>query len=805
MCARRVTHPSEELCLLANNEDVYLHAAEIAEKFNADRSLGILFFVDPIRALREIGYQVEHNFCTEVRRSVFGVTREQSDQYDIVKERLAAGEETISGIRSVFFRLREEKTNTNSSNRESWSRSETESPNPIGDFDTVVEINEPVIEKITQVAYDEGVFPHRFNVPQVVAALGSEIVIGRPKTIVLDTQQANFIKIAIPFAVIQSGIVKRGVVTAEAGIKIELQNNKPVWLGADFNVWTNIDIQSNDLNENEKLLLKTGFGLMLATKTVPISPLIKELANYGVYLEDLKYKTINLADPKSRDSLFICTNFTPNSGKGDLKNVSQFAKQDWAIGANQRFVVGQFNKWWNDPTSSAKKYRRLNRSKLEKYQSLGSNFDQIFDPNGDIYIGSVSFSFEQGYVQFSAEVTVEDAFWWFDTDLTISGKVKLSINPQNNMMVLNVEDVDSSVSCWSKFIIALFFMAIGFIGGAILGGIIGGVVGGVVGASVGISVGATLSTMASGIIAGVVLPALATAAINKKLGNLKDLELIKMTYSWQIPNTTLTLNVSALWLEVKKGEILLGGKVITPPLDSAAISIQIQKSASSKTDILVDSKPKYYLVDSELTLAAQIDQAMEKPLNCVWKIGSNTLSGNGEKIVITVKPVLTQKLAPKAIKLEDFSLTTEKTVSFGTTMGFESQTVVSTSWSVQVVNSDGSKGTPFTFQSEMPFNQQNPIAYQKVDITLNAKDALGEQANASLTLTVKLIGDHLYDTMQGKPLPEELVPPEELFGPRPPEYLGLIGKKILEDKIGEKLSFRNIDLVSNYLEKEITE
>jgi hypothetical protein len=803
MNARRVVEVPQEKWLLENNEDVYQYGAEIAERINADRSLGILFFVDPVRSLEEAGFQVEHNFRSEVRKSVFGASREQNEEYERVKERLAAGEETVSGIRSVTFRFHEAGARPTATAREGWSRANSDSPNPIGDFDTVLELHEPLIEKITQVAYDEGVFPHRFNIPATMASLGSEIVLGRPKALTLDTQQPNFVKIQFPFAVVQSGQVKRGVITAEAALKIELQNGKPVWLAADFNVWQNIDVQSVDLDENGKLLLKTGIGLMLATKTVPLSPMIKELANYGVYLEDLKYKTINLANPNARDTMFICANFSPNNGKGDLKNVSQFAKQDWAIGANQRFIVGKFNQWWNDPNSSAKKYRRLNRGKLEKYQSLGSNFDQIFDPNGDITIGTVAFSFEQGYLQFSADITVEDAFMWFDVDLTISGKVKLSINPQNNMMLLNVEDVDSSVSCWSKFIIALFFMAVGFIGGAIIGGIVGGVVGGVVGAGVGVSIGASLSTMAAGVIGGVILPALAQAAINNQLQSLKDLELIKMAYAWQIPNTTLVINAAALWLEVKKGEILLGGKVITPPLDLPAISIQTQKSSTIKTDIMVDNKPKYYLVDSEITLAAQIDQALEKPMENTWKLGSTTLTGNGDKIVITVKPVITQTLAPKSIKMEDYSSTLGKTGPIISGMSLESQTVIQANWSIQVVNNDGSKGAPFSIQSLMPYNQQNPVAFQKVEISVSSKDAIGNQASANKTLSVKLLGDYLFDTMQGIPLPEELVPPEELFGPKPPEWMGLVGIKTLGDNIENKLIFRNNDLIKNFIEREI--
>jgi len=730
-------------------EDLKEHAREIADRINRDYALGILLLVDPVRVLEEIEYELSDEVKQQVRKSILGVTKSQMDQYDEIRAKIKE-EGYIRGFQSVKLRPKGHKStsdrNTSSSN---LSSSTPSSSNPIGGYDTVLDLAEGVVEKIAQVTYDEGAYPHRHTIPSKYSnILGKEIVLGRPTMVSFDTSTPNGVKIEIPFALIQNAGIKQGKATLVVGVKTVEIGGKPDHLSVNFANILSLIIDGKEFDTSVKNLIKQ---LMQdefnkkKVKGIPLSPLIKELESLkinkfdpGLKIDDFDFKVINIQDPKKLDSLSVCLNFSPNNNAGNLQKVTQFVKPHWGLGVNERILKQKFNKWWGSPDGS--KYRRLSKDKLENNKTLAKQgkLDEIFDPNGDIYVGEVQFSCESGYIDFSAEVTAENEILWIDIDITVTGKLKLSVNPLTHELCITVTGVDSSISCWSKFLIGLFFGFLGLILGGVLGSIIGSVVGGVVGAAVGTTVGATLGGLLGGIISGVVMPAIADAAIKGNLNSMSALPLVTLKYDWQIPNTTTVLKASGEWIEINKGEVLLGGKLQTPPLASSAVSILKDMKSNEKSVALPWAKQikggsPYYFVNSEIKCFVKIDELMEKPLSCSWIFDGKKIDGDGDKVLISITPSIGPCLKPSGYKVGEVG----GQIKFISALGIHIQK------SIQVINKDGTKGAPHIITKHVA----EPV-YQLSDqstLKVTAKDVLGNVAISTIKFYVQILGDALSD------------------------------------------------------------
>jgi len=345
-------------------EDLKGHAGEIADRINRDPILGILLLVDPVRVLEEIGYELAEEVEQKVRNSIPGVTKTQMDQYDRIKEK-----GYVRGVESVKLRPKNHRFRSDCNTPSSNSSSSKQSPNnPIGGYDTVLDLAEGVVEKIAQVTYDEGVYTHRLILPIELPKLGKEIVLGCPTMVSVDTSTPNGVKIEIPFALIQSAGIKQGKATMVVGVKTIEIGGKPDHLSVTFANIPSLIIDGKELDANEKNLIKQFMQLAFDQKVkgIPLSPLIKEFSGAGLKIDDFDFKVINIQDPKKLDSLSVCLNFSPNNNAGNIQNVTQFVKEHWALGVNERILKQKFNSWWGSPDAST--YRRLSRDKLENYK-----------------------------------------------------------------------------------------------------------------------------------------------------------------------------------------------------------------------------------------------------------------------------------------------------------------------------------------------------------------------------------------------------------------------------------------------------
>ncbi len=778
-------------------EDYKNQTDEIIGRINQDNILGVLFLVDPIRVLNEIGFTVSDQLIQQIESSAIGITRTQRDQYDRIKEK-----GYVAGIKSVKLRRYDQpRTSRKHSERKTTSAEKT-SKNPIGNFDTSIDIAENLIDTITKVAYDEGAYPHRIPIPADYALLGSEFVIGRPEKISLDTKPPNSIEVTIPFSVIQNSGNKVGKITMVAGAKIVEVKGNPDHLTINFGEIHSFTLDGKEFTETQKDGLKTLMQnyFNLKVKSIPLSPLIKEVADAGLEIDDIDYKVMKKSGVNKLNSLALCLNFDPNEGEGNIVDVQQFVKQNWAVGLNQRVLHDKFNNWWE--STAASKYRRLSKDKMENYENLAKNnqMDQIFDSNGEVYIGGVHFTCENGYVSFNIDITVENQLLWIDCDAEVTGKLTFTLDPSNHNLLVTVKDVDTSVSALSKFLIGLFCAFLGFIAGGIIGAIVGGVVGGVVGVSIGATIGATFSAIMGFVIAGLVIPAIAEAIVEGKLEDMKDIKLFPLNYDWQVPDTSMVLKVWAEWLEVKPGEILLGGNVKTPPLISPSITISTESTTIEKpTDLpwaqLSGSQKQklggspYYLVDTTINCSAQIDRGLEKPITYAWTMNNTSIEGDGDKATITIATSM-----GIAAKTTSATIPTEKGTASPNIQMAKTEFVqaVMVQETIQVTNKDGTKAPPYVLITAVP-EPPAPIDDQ-IEIKASVTDALCNKADYSKTISVKLIGDVLQDFWEKEKIKYKAAVPIEEILPEPGPWL-FINSKLPPEH--ESIRFSRPELVFN--------
>ncbi len=632
-----------------------------------------------------------------------------------------------------------------------------------------------MVDGIAKLTYDEGVYPHRVSPGNGNKNAGMELIIGRPESVDFDTASANRVRLRLPFAVAQGGGSKRGKLMIEAGVRTLETKGKPTHLVVDTKKAPTVNIQSTEFTKQEIAIYESLVSVYLLPhiSKVPLSPIMAPVAQKGAFLKlevaDLDFKVHNAADPKQIDSLAVCLNFTPNDKKGSLAKVTPFTTTDWAIGANERILKQKFSAWW--ASSEAQKFRRLNSGKLEKFKNLPKNKrDEIFDPNGDIRVGAVDFSVKNGVIAFSVEVTVENAFLFISAHATLTGDISLGVNKKNQLTV-SVSKVDSSVSCWSKFLIALFCTFLGFIAGGIIGGILGGVVGGIVGISIGAAIGATTGTLV-GMIVGIVLPAVAEALIQDKLNALEDVELLYLTYDWQVPATTKSISASAGWIKILPGEVLIGGKVKLPARASTAVSIATKPLSGIKTPVTLPwisaeqlskaGSPPYYFVSSKTECMVGTGAGLEKPFSYTWKAAGKLLSGQGDRLEVIVTPSLTMTLQLDQ-SLPSGSIEVPQSPKLKSVPAIQ---IVKT---IRVVQADGTKGAPLLITEVVP----GPVyeLFNSTALEVEVTDAFLTTASAKYTLSVKVLGDHLADWWaKNKHKYTIAVHPDDMVGPMPPDF-----------------------------------
>lgn len=762
---------------LDNVEAFREHVPMLCKRVNRDPTLGVCFLVDPAAALRDLDYTFSEELEQRLGRTTLGYSRAQADAYARV-----ATEGRLAGFPSVKLRPHREVA---AAPREKLGPEEPgpDEPgaggNPIGGYDTVLDLGEKVVDGIVKLTYDEGVYPHRVSPGNGNKNAGMELIIGRPESVDFDTASANRVRLRLPFAVAQGGGSKRGKLTIEAGVRTLETKGKPTHLVVDTKKAPTVNIQSTEFTQQEIAIyesLVSAYLLPHITK-VPLSPILAPVAQKGAFLKlevaDLDFKVHNAADPKQIDSLAVCLNFTPNDKKGSLAKVTPFTTTDWAIGANERILKQKFSAWW--ASSEAQKFRRLNRGKLENFKNLPKNKrDEIFDPNGDIHVGAVGFSVKNGVIAFSVEVTVEDAVLWIDVDATLAGDVSLGVNKKNRLTV-SVSNVDSSVSCWSKFLIALFCTFLGFIAGGIIGGILGGVVGGIVGISIGAAIGATTGTLV-GMIVGNVLPAVAEALIQDKLNALEDVELLYLTYDWQVPDTTKSISASAGWIKILPGEVLVGGKVKLPARASTAVSIATKPLSGIKTPVPLPwvsaaqlakaGSPPHYFVSSKTECMVSAGAGLEKPFSYTWKAAGKILSGQGDKLEVIVTPSMTN-----AVQLESAPVVPSGSWEAQQSPKYKIVPAIQIVKTIRVVQADGTKGAPLLITEVVPgpVNELGNSTALEVEVT----DAFLTTASAKHTLSVQVLGDYLADWWaKNKHKYTIAVHPDDMVGPMPPDFPG---------------------------------
>ncbi len=736
---------------IENIHDLGYYSHIIVDRINREKSAGLLMLVDPVRVLEELGFEFSEEAKEQIYSSVIGATRSQRDQYDELKER-----GKVDGFKSVKLRHR--------SSRRSISRghiSQYDDLNPIGDFDTVVDIKESILYDTARIAYDEGVIPHRFP---SAGNLGKEIIIGRPTVIDLDAVNTDTVKVNIPFSLDHQDGPKKGTLIAEFGVTIHEEKDKPSYLCIDFKDKKSLSIKSTQLDSNQISAIETLAPMLLQSCKLPLSPIIKELDKSNISIADLGYKIHKYSDPMKPDSAAIFLNLYPNNNSGNKQNIKQFVEKDWALGVNQRLLKQKFNAWWWDKNSS--KYHRLNQDKLDEIEELKkqNKLDEIFDSNGEIYVGGVEFSVQNGYIDFSVDVTAENQVLWFDFDMEVTGKIKLGVDKNSKYMLVTVYDVDTSISWWSKFLVALFFTFVGLVVGFILGAIIGGLIGGITGVAIGTAVGMSIGGVSGLLISGVILPAIAEAAASDSLNKLTDKPVIKMEYEWQIPETNLVFKVLGDSISLVPGEALIHGLLTLPPLHESEIDISTVIISKKTTvdlpwqQISEEQKQKlgkspYYLVDSYTTCNIIPKDMMEKPLvSNEWTFDEKQVPGEGTKATITIQPKLDTML--KKVGYIDSAPDMQ--------MKFEAVPCIKITKTIQVTNNNGKKAKPFIVVDIVP---GNVIQYSDVfNLKVKSTDILGNQASKEVKLEAPILGDGLADWWaNNKHKYEQKIHPDDLL------------------------------------------
>jgi hypothetical protein len=705
----------------------------IVDRVNRDNLSGLLMLVDPVRVLEELGFEFSEEAKEQIYKSVIGATKSQRDQYEYIKE-----QRKVNGFNSVRLRHKNERRTPKARNSLTYQNDS----NPIGDFDTVIDIKESILYDTARIAYDEGVIPHRFP---SVGDLGKEIIIGRPTVIDLDTATANAVKLHIPFALDHQDGPKKGTIEAEFGVKIHEEKEKPSYLCVDFKDNKSLNISSSQLSSNQIGAIETLAPILLKSYKLPLSPIIKELDKSNIGIVDLDYKIHKFSDPQKADSAALCINLKPNNNAGNIKNVKQFVEKDWALGVNQRLLKQKFNDWWWDKNSS--KYHRLDQDKLDKIEDLKkqNKLDEIFDSNGDIYVGGVDFSVQNGYIDFSVDVTAEDQVLWFDFDIDVSGKIKLEVDKNSKFMLITVYDVDTSISWWSKFLVALFFTFVGLVVGFILGAIIGGLIGGITSVAIGAAVGMSIGGVSGFLITGVILPAIAEAAAADSLNKLTKKPVIKLDYEWQIPETNLVFKVTGDSISLSPGEALIHGLLTLPPLHKSTIELSTV-TVSKKTSVDLPWEPMsaeqkqklgkspYYLVDSSTTCNIIPKDMMEKPLvKNEWIFNGKKVPGDGTKATIIIQPKL------------DYMLKKTGYADSSPDQQFKVETVscIKITKTIQVTNSNGTKANPHVVVEVIP---GNVIQFSdKNTLKVKSEDILGNKAEKEVEIEATILGDGLAD------------------------------------------------------------
>lgn len=660
--------------------DLGNEAESIAARINEDPKLGILLLSDPVRVFAEIGYVLSPQAARAARKSLLGATRAQADHFYALRDQLG-DRGFVPGISRVRLRARATSTGRPAS---PTAQRPPRSPraNPLDRFDAVLELSEAVADHVAKLAYDEHLFPHRFNL-QI-----GELVLGRPEDISFDVPQTDHARIVLPVALIPPGAEPiSGTVSLIVGVSMinaegEAQT-PPDHVALTFEKIEQLEIANLPDAVGNLVVAALQNALPNDVQRIPISPLIRELSEQ---MSDSLGLNPNLTDISGRvhdapgdklDSFSVCLMFGNQRPGGDLGKVEQFAKPSsrassqnkdkvWSLGVGEEVIKEQFADWWNGP--EGKKYRRLSKSKAESFQHGKSDIEDIFDENGDIRIGDVRLSIHHRKLHMSVDVTVEDAFLWFDVDIELTADILLRVNHENGKLEFAVTNLDTSVSCWDIFLIALFMGFVAAIAGAVVGAIVGGVVGAAAGAAVassaatGAIIGATGGLLAGAIVTSVLAKieqlnaeGKLKKAITSKDQKPKYFEAVSIAHEWQIPDTDLVIGAIGEWVDLVEGEMLIGGRADLPPLAQFFAEISTQSSVQTRgvDQALIDAFEKAHRTSKSraaLTSAmqltsitticrAELSDVMEGPFRLEWTVDGHPM-GEGDRLKIEIVPTI---------------------------------------------------------------------------------------------------------------------------------------------------------------------
>jgi hypothetical protein len=281
---------------------------------------------------------------------------------------------------------------------------------------------------------------------------------------------------------------------------------------------------------------------------------------------------------------------------------------------------------------------------------------------------------------------------------------------------------------------------------------------------------------------------------------MNNILLFPLNYDWQVPETSMVLKLWAEWIEVKSGEILLGGNVKLPPLVSPSITISTDMTAVKKpTDfpwaqISESQKQKlggspYYLVDSLVECSAQIEKGLEKPMTYAWTINNNSIEGDGDKATITIMTSLgitaktTYATKPSELETANRSIQMEK---------LEFIPAIIVQETIQVTNKDGTKSSPYVWTTAVPGS--TALVNNEIEIKISGTDALCNKADCSKRISVKIFGDALQDFWEKERIKYEAAVPLERIFPEPGPWLFAQAKLLPEH---ESIRFSRPELVFN--------
>ena len=665
------------MAYIDNLDELRDDADTIASRINEDPKLGILLLSDPVRVLAEIGYTLSPSAARKARASLFGATRAQADRFDDLSDRLES-QGYVPGITRVRLRANPATAvRTSALNEEVVPRDAPS--NPLGGFDTVLELSEATADHVAKLAYDEHLFPRRFNV-----AIG-EVIIGRPLNVNFDVQQDDCAMVTLPVAFVPSGgQPMSGTATVIMNVSMVSSDGSPGsppdHVAVNFEAIEQLELAGLEDAVVNLLLPALQNALPNDVQRIPISPLFRNLSeelssSLGIdpQLTDITGR-VNNAPGSELDSFSTCLMFSTNRPGGDLKQVIPFVKASsrasdeeknkiWALGLGEEVISEQFDLWWNG--DEGKNYQRVNKSKAENFRFGSSKMEEIFDENGDIRIGKPRLSIKSGKLQMAVEVTLEDIFLWFDVDVELTTDILLRIDAQTSALEFAVTNIDTSLSCWDIFLIALFMGFVGAIVGAVVGAIIGGVVGAAAGAvASGIAAGAAIGA-AGGLVLGSLLTAIFAkieqAQMEDKLrkgvsgpgGPPRFFEVTDVKHDWQIPDTDLVIGAIGEWIELVDGEMLMGGRADLPPLTQPTVEIATKTSGMTHglDQALIDafeqahgaSRSRAALSDAmQLTsftiiCTAEPSDDLEGPFHQEWSLDGYLL-GEGEQLKVDILP-----------------------------------------------------------------------------------------------------------------------------------------------------------------------